>query len=278
MILTKNIDIKIINHNLQHYKKLGYNVKYGDIINIPISHLSKGSHYIIDIKCNKCELIKSVKYQDYIKMTKNYTELYYCQSCVKSEKTTHTVKKKYGVSNPSQSNIIKKKKEKTNLKNWGVINVFQNNIIKNKICETNVKKYGFNHPNKSEIIKSKSLLTRIKNGKQIRPEYYTDYCLYRKNVLCVTRKYEKELFENWNGFDYYDNEYIKNYINLNSNNPNYPTIDHKISVFDGFNKNIDYNIIGNIDNLCLTKRSINSSKMNKSYDKFEKLNKYNEKL
>ena len=53
---------------------------------------------------------------------------------------------------------------------------------------------------------------------------------------------------------------ILNNFKLDHNDPNYPTIDHKISVYYGFKNSIDPNIIGSIDNLCITKRSINSSK------------------
>ena len=47
---------------------------------------------------------------------------------------------------------------------------------------------------------------------------------------------------------------------LHPNNSNYPTIDHKISTFYGFNNNIDYKEIAKIENLCFTKRSNNSKK------------------
>lgn len=42
--------------------------------------------------------------------------------------------------------------------------------------------------------------------------------------------------------------------------PNYPTIDHKKSVHYGFINNISPEEISNISNLCITKRSINSTK------------------
>lgn len=41
---------------------------------------------------------------------------------------------------------------------------------------------------------------------------------------------------------------------------NYPTIDHKISVYYGFINNISPEEIGDISNLCITKRWINSTK------------------
>ena len=61
---------------------------------------------------------------------------------------------------------------------------------------------------------------------------------YRNEVKNLTKKAKKELLENWNGYDFYDNEYIKDNFNLDPTHKNYPTIDHKISVHYGFNNNI----------------------------------------
>jgi hypothetical protein len=45
---------------------------------------------------------------------------------------------------------------------------------------------------------------------------------------------KKDLLENWDGYDYYDGEYIKDNFCLYSNDKNYPTMDHKISCYYGF--------------------------------------------
>jgi len=78
----------------------------------------------------------------------------------------------------------------------------------------------------------------------------------------------KLLLENWNGNDYYDNEYILPYYKLHYNNILYPTIDHKISVKSGFLSNISAEDISSTNNLCLTKRTINSKKNSKNEDQF----------
>ena len=276
MIVSNNVNVKIINHNIDYYKSLGYCVKYGDIINIDANNLSKGSHIKIDVMCDKCGNIYNRTYQDYIKITKNKTIKYFCQLCVKKERTEKTNLEKRGVKNVSQCDIIKYKKIKTNLEKWGVENVFENIDIKNKIKNTCIIRYGCDNANKSTVIKMKSMLTRIERGNQINPDYYKPYILYRKNVLSVTRKYKKQLLNDWGGYDFYDGEYIMDNFNLNSNNPNYPTIDHKISVYHGFVNNIDYNQIGNLDNLCLTKRRINSSKQNKNCENYKNKIKQND--
>ena len=68
------------------------------------------------------------------------------------------------------------------------------------------------------------------------------------------------LYKDWNGLDFYDNEIIKENKNIDSNDVSYPTIDHKISVKNGFDNNIEPIKIGELDNLCITKRCNNSSK------------------
>jgi hypothetical protein len=88
----------------------------------------------------------------------------------------------------------------------------------------------------------------------------TDFLNYKKIVRRYTRKNKKELYKNWNGYDYYDNNYIKDNLNLHYNNLDSLNIDHKISIKYGFDNGILPSIIGNIDNLCLTKRINNLKK------------------
>jgi hypothetical protein len=108
-------------------------------------------------------------------------------------------------------------------------------------------------------IKNKSLRNRflkiVKNDEHFK--------IYKNNVRRLTNRNKKYLYRIWNGHDFYDNEYIKQNFNLNYNNPDYPTLDHKIPVTYGFINKISPDEIANIENLCITKRKINSSKNNK---------------
>jgi hypothetical protein len=92
---------------------------------------------------------------------------------------------------------------------------------------------------------------------------YENYKEYRLVVRRLTNQNKKDLFKNWDGKDYYDNEYIKENLNLDPYHKNYPTIDHKIPIIKGFLENIDPNNISSLDNLCITKRTINSSKQHR---------------
>ena len=118
------------------------------------------------------------------------------------------------------------------------------------------KKFGSPNYNSSKLAKNK----RIENKSQVPDELKTEFELYTKKVRNKTNRVKKKLFESWNGIDYYDNEYIRQNLVLENHNKRYPTIDQKISIYYGFINNIDPEIIGDLENLCITKRSINSSK------------------
>ena len=64
---------------------------------------------------------------------------------------------------------------------------------------------------------------------------------------------------------FYDGEYIKDNLKLKYSDKKYPTLDHKISVLYGFQNNMTIDEINCLENICVTKRSINSSKQHKSY-------------
>lgn len=259
MIKDNKIQVGIINHNLNHYKNIGFDVKYGDVIVVQPFQLSSGSHYKVDCICDECGKVKNMKYQFYYKITNGLKENYYCQKCVKKIKTSKTNMEKYGYENASSSVLIKEKRKKTNLKKWGTENVFQNEDIKKRNRDTFNEKYG-DYYTRTKEYREKSNSTRIKKNSKIFENEKLDYKRYKRLVRSYTRIFSKSLFENWNGLDYYDNEYIKENFNLNYNDVSYPTIDHKISVFNGFKKMINPEIIGGINNLCVTKRNNNSSK------------------
>lgn len=83
---------------------------------------------------------------------------------------------------------------------------------------------------------------------------------YKSEVRSLTHYNKKILLKNWNGLDYYDNEYIKENFIFKSNDRRYPTIDHKTSIVYGFKNGFTLEYIGSIDNICVTKRKLNSKK------------------
>ena len=117
---------------------------------------------------------------------------------------------------------------------------------------------------------NRELCTICNPIKKANPIKLTEYKKYHKKVMKISRKVRNIVFENWDGYDYYDNEYIRDFKNLDCYNEKYPTIDHKISILYGFLNDIDEEIIADIINLCVTKRKINSVK-NKKCEKDFKL-------
>ena len=169
--------------------------------------------------------------------------------------------KKYGVDSPSKLNEVK-------LRNFLRKDEIQS--IKRKTC---LEKYGVDNVSKLKDIQDKIKKTKIENGVNIPDELITDWELYKKDVRKITNRNKKVLYENWDWLDYYDNELIKSYLSYSHVHKFYPTIDHKLSVFFGFANDISAEEIGHLDNLCITKRYLNSIKNKMVESEFlEKLN------
>jgi hypothetical protein len=209
---------------------------------------------------------------EYISQTKEYKKKY-----------KETSLKKFGVENPNQSEKIKNKKKETSLKNYGVEHPWQSDIIKKNIKQTCLEKYSVEYPSKSEKIREK---VKNSNLERYGTEYYhqsnqfrdhqKQKCIekygiypderniqfkrYRNKITHLTNKNKYQLLENWDGYDFYDGEYIKDNFNLKISDKNYPSIYHKISVYYGFINNISPEEISKIENLCLTKKTLNSKK------------------
>lgn len=66
MLITKKSKVTINSSNILHYKNLGYNCKVKDKILVDIYNLTKGSHVIIEAKCDVCNKMKKITYQRYL--------------------------------------------------------------------------------------------------------------------------------------------------------------------------------------------------------------------
>jgi len=242
---------KIINTKLERYGDKNYN------------NSSK-------VKKTKLEKYGDENYNNREKAFKTNQVKYGSYSPMKNEKVIKQVKltklMKYGDEN--YNNIEKTKKfwsdvEKTYITNFinrnkstKLINHGNENYNNSiKMINTKLEKYGFYFVNGN-----KAYDTKVKNGIIKTGDILKDWEFYKREVARFTRKNKKHLYENWNGYDYYDNELIKGYLSHNHTHRFYPTIDHKISVYFGFMNNISPEEIGSLDNLCITKRYINSMK------------------
>ena len=207
----------------------------------------------VNCKCDYCGKINVITWSNYI-IQMNREKIYSCHKC-HYNKSKITFLKNFGTENPNELEKVKNKIKETCLKIYGVEHNSQSEIIKNKKQETCLKNYGVKYPAQSNYLMIKGLKT-----KGLHIEDKTEYEKFRLIVYRLTKHNKKELLENWNNLDYYDGEYIKDNFNLEYHDINYPTIDHKISIFYGYENNMNPEEISHIDNLCFTKRCINSSK------------------
>jgi len=263
-VITKEVLITINKWNIDHFKKLEYeNLIINHKLIVPIKHLMKNSSVKVDCCCSLCGHIQNTTFQKYMK---NYERcnFYSCKHC-NNETLKITMMKKYGVENCAILESTIEKKKNTCRERYGVDYAIISKDVKEKI-----KIYmEYDHPMKIEetknIILEKGRNTKIKNGFIVPDEKLSDWNLYRRNVRKLTERNRKTLLKNWNGFDFYDNEYIKDNFSLKHIDKNYPTLDHKISIFFGFKNNISPEDISDISNLCITKRIINSTKKENNY-------------
>jgi hypothetical protein len=222
------------------------------------------------VKETKLEKYGDENYNNRESAFKTNEEKYGSHSAMKNknviEKVKNTKKQKYGNSNFNNIDKIKefwnnadvqymiefvKKIKSTKLEKYGDENY--NNSY--KMFLTKIEKYGFYYNNIERTNNTKLINGVIKSGDVLK-----EWNLYKREVKRFTRINKKKLYEDWDGNDYYDGESIYSYLSYKHTHRFYPTIDHKISVYYGFKNSIDPIIVGSIDNLCITKRFINSSK------------------
>lgn len=296
MIISKNVEMKLGIRNFKRLKnKYNFNdsLNPGDIALIPIELLSKSSHLEIEAECDYCGKKLIVMYKNYIR----YTSVVNKCACSSKECSNQKIKDvcmmKYGVENPFQAEFVKEKSKDTLKEKFGVEHPMYLESTKDKIketClerygetnftkteqynikskETCMKKYGVDHSSKNADFQKNKKEVRIKNGTQLSDDMIEPYQLYRKNVDNITDRLKDQIYNNWDGYDYYDGEYIKENLNLNPNDRNRPTIDHKISVYYGFKNGIPFDEISNINNICITKSYLNSKKRDMNEDDFIK--------
>jgi hypothetical protein len=150
MILTKNIVIKPNSKTLSYYKELGYDCAIHTELNVSVEHLTKGSHQIIDVKCDFCGIEKKLNYNSYWRNTKHLTEPYSCSEKCGLEKRNITNIEKYGVENVFKNNEIKDKIKKSYINNLGVEHPSKSIEIQNKIKNKILEKFGINNYNNKE--------------------------------------------------------------------------------------------------------------------------------
>jgi ribosomal protein S27AE len=138
-----------------------------------------------------------------------------------------------------------------------------------KRIKTNIEKFGFKNPFQSVEIKNKIRKTNELNNVWVLEENISKFRKYRNSNNTYIKKIKKQLINDWDGYDYYDDYYIKNNFSFHPTSKLYPTIDHKKSLFECFIEGISIEEASNPNNLCWTKKYLNSSKGNKIEEEFK---------
>lgn len=176
----------------------------------------------------------------------------------KGSKLSEEHKKNIGISCTGKQRSDESKKKYSESK-MGDKNPAKRQDVKDKIRESVFKLYLSDPTYKVRI--SKTLIKYFKNNPSFTSyEDLEGYEKYKNEVDRLTKSNKKILLDNWNGLDYYDNELIKDNFNLHYNDVKYPTIDHKFSVIYGYKKGFSTEFISSVENLCFTKRTLNSEK------------------
>jgi len=267
MIINKEVMVKITNRNINYYILKGYDVKNKKELLAKIEDLPICSTHRIETKCDICGKIKNISYQKYNENILN-GGYYACSQLCSKEKVKKTNNIKYGSDYPLQSKEKYEQLKQYFIEKYGVDNTSKLEENKKKREKTMYERFGvkvnFILPETHKKAIDSSIKSKILSGFIRSYDEQTDFYQYKNKVWSITRKNQKELFEMWNGYDFYDKEHIiKNFL-LKPSDGYYPTIDHKISIFYGYENNLDPFDIGDISNLCITKRYINSKKNKKN--------------
>jgi hypothetical protein len=241
MLITKEVEIKVNASVVPYFRRLGYITGKNKMLVVPVEHLNKGSHSVVEVSCDICGEVNNMPYKKYLTSV-YFDSKYYCRlnKCFTKKVRLGTIEK-YGVENTSKLKSFQDKWKKTNLERYGVENTFQSEEAKIKIRE---------------------------KGGWLNDDDLVGYIKYSRIVRRLTLRNRKNMLENWNGFDFYDGEYIRDNFNIDFNDPKYPCIDHKISIRNGYLDGISEEFLSSIDNLCFTKRFINSKKKTQNHKDF----------
>jgi len=262
MILSKEVEVKISPKNIAWFENKGYiiprykdshyrwKIKRGTKIWVKVKDLPPKSMTLVKCSCETCGLIFLLPFQ---------------QSHRKNCKNCHYV----GTGKDNRC----WRGGKPHCKICGKLLTDYNAVLCKKcLCKENSPVWKGGKP---KCIDCGKTISYGKQrcigcwGKQLRgdknPRWNldkTEFQKYRIKVNTLTRKNKKQLFEDWDGKDYYNCRDINNLPKKDI------TIDHKISVKYGFDNNISVEEISNINNLCICSRKSNCCKWNLNSDDY----------
>lgn len=158
LVPNQIVEVKVIGPTLQHYRNLGYDVNYLDVIKVPVEHLTKGSKVVVQVKCDVCGKEFPRPYKKYLHYHSQGIDT--CNEH-KNIKTKVTCMEKYGVENIFQYDEFKEKHRQTCLGRYGHEYISQVPEIRQKIEDTCYERYGGPNPMYSDEVKEKIAKTNL---------------------------------------------------------------------------------------------------------------------
>ena len=225
----------------------------------------------LNLRLSKIEKYGDPNYNNSKKMLHTKNKKYGDPHFNNRESAIKTNIERYGFTSPMKNDQVKKKSMNTKLEKYGVatynnpdkIKEFWKNAsddyrlsIVNKIEQTKLEIYGDENYNNS----SKMVETKVERGILRDEKSNLDFKDYKNRVRARTNSKRKKIYSEWDGFDFYTGDYIKENINLNFTDPLYPTIDHKIPIIVAYKMGMSVEEASSLENLCITTRVLNSIK------------------
>lgn len=220
LVPNQKVEIKVIGITLDHYRKLGYDVKIFDTITVPVEHLTTGSKVVVQVKCDVCGKDIPRPYKQYLHYHSQGIDT--CNEH-KNIKTKETCKEKYGVENVFQFDDFKQKHKQTCLERYGYEYISQAPEIRERIKKTCNGKYNGNNPMYSDEVKNKIKQTNLERYGVENPLQNTD--IHQKMIATNIERY---------GVPYVlQNPQIKAKANYTlSKNGDVPTSSQQLKIYD----------------------------------------------
>lgn len=160
-IITKIVRVYPRGTAIAHYRKKGYDAKFGQELEVKVEDLPLCSTVLVDTICDYCgEPKEPQKYVAYNAQTKNGTEKCCCSKCMPLKRGEVMIKR-YGHEYAFQVPELKKKIQETNMERYGSVSPAGNMEVREKQKETNMERYGVEYPSQSKEVQDKIKQTNL---------------------------------------------------------------------------------------------------------------------
>lgn len=181
----------------------------------------------------------------------------------KINNTVSDVIKEFGVTRNAVTKFLKESGVFTGL--------FNQKARADKRMKTLQSRYGITNFGQTETMKQR--LKERNNIAYVVPSFNDQFLLYKKKVINITYKNKKFLVDSQ--YCYFTGIFFgDNFGPVNPNDPIKKSLDHKISIAEGFFNGLSEEVIGGVSNLCWCIRYCNSLKGNMSAEAFIPLAKH----